>query len=1089
MPKGKKNFAFPQKRRCSIAFREDRAESFFENGISVFPLADVFLKNGKKHKKDNFKAADRPMSFSEGKGSGNYLSAAVRQPPQMRKSPFAEFGGRKKYHRGSFSWLGPSGGMEIVMKQRKTSSAFKKIIAMALASSLLVSFGTTALAGKTLAEHINFQEQIKLDDVLYDNNYYVDYVKEKEGEFSDVTDAEIKIDVNNYTSFEGKQPEIKTYEGKENVFYTDADNESVTWEINVEKAGFYQFRIEYLPVDGNTLAVSRAFKIDGEYPYDELEDIKLRRHWVDTAKPKVNNLGDEVRPSQTEIQEWTTTDLYDSLGEYSLPLKVALTAGKHTITMYSVDQPLAIASFSLVAPVKIKTYAEVKAEYEQKGYKPATQTIRFEAEDKDFVDFKTESTMTIGASSDSTLTPVGITSKKYNYIGGGTWSGGDQTIQWEFEVKESGLYKLAPRYIQSYGNGFTSTRQIMIDGNIPFEEWIETKFTYDEKWITKAFSDENGDPYLIYLSEGKHTLSMRVVMGEMTDVIHRVTDVTSKLSNAIRNITMITGQSPDLNYDYRLERQIPSLIPDLNEIVTELKYCVDKISGYTVKRTPIVNNFTMSYELVEEMINKPSKIPAKLADLTSSLTSIGTWLNDIKSHGFGFDYIQFTAPDAKIVSEKSTFWDSLYATFATFILSYTKDYSAIGQFTENNEEYETIDVWISRGKEQAEIVKDLTDSDFTEKYKVNVKINVLPQGALGGGTSPLLLAINAGTEPDVVLSIAANVPTDYAMRNATYDLTKFEDFEDYIKYTYNQAVVPLTYEGGVYGLPETLTYKAMYYRTDVFEQLDFDVPNTWDDVVETLLPQLYQYNMQFGMLNDPGMMIYQNNARYYTETGYTSLVDSPEFLEGYDRLVKMYTDYGCPVSASVLNRFRSGEMPICVDAFDLYIQLVYSAPELVGKWKMVPIPATVQDDGSLNRCSGAILGMASCILATTDNPEASWDFIKWFNSTETQVAFGRQNESILGVSSRILPANIEAFKKLPWTKQELEVIEVCFDNSRGTPAVLGGYFTGRHITNAYTSCVTQGKSVREELERAAEAINKELRRKQIMYGVNPEGLK
>jgi len=43
------------------------------------------------------------------------------------------------------------------------------------------------------------------------------------------------------------------------------------------------------------------------------------------------------------------------------------------------------------------------------------------------------------------------------------------------------------------------------------------------------------------------------------------------------------------------------------------------------------------------------------------------------------------------------------------------------------------------------------------------------------------------------------------------------------------------------------------------------------------------------------------------------------------------------------------------------------------------------------------------------------------------------------------------------------------------------------MTTVYTNRVTQGASAREEREKAAEAINKELRRKQIMYGVNPEG--
>ncbi len=977
------------------------------------------------------------------------------------------------------------------MKQRKLTSAMKKVVAVALSAMLLLGSGTTVFAGQTLAENINFQEQVKLDDVLYNNNYYGDYAKDKAKDFADITDAVVNVDVNNYTEFEGAEPEIKSLEGKDNVLYISNDNKSVTWVITVEKAGFYQMNIEYLPVDGNGLAVARGLMIDGEYPYDELSSLKFARHWIDSNKPKTNNLGDQVRPSQVEVQEWTKTAIYDAQGEYTSPLKIALTEGTHTIKLVFIDQPLAIASFSFGAPEQLKSYESVLKEWKDAGYKNATKNIRFEAEDKDYITFKSDSSITIASSSDSTLTPVGITSKVYNHIGASSWGGGNQVIEWKFTVEESGLYQLAPRYYQGYGNGLSSTRQIKIDGVVPFEEFNEVVFTYSKKWMTAPFADEDGNPYLVYLEAGEHTISMRAVMGQMTEAIHLVNNITSKLSNAYRNITMITGQEPDLNYDYRLERQIPTLLGDLQDIVDELKKCIKVVDDFAIKTTPIENNFKMSYELIEEMIKKPSKIPAKLADLSSSLTSIGTWLNDIRYQCFALDYIQFAAPEQEIVNEKNTLWDSLYAIFANFILSYQKDYSAIGFMGEGSEDYQSIEVWVSRGKELCEILKELVDSSFGEKHKINVNINVLPSGALGGGTSPLLLAINAGTEPDVVMGIGTDVPVDYAIRNAMYDLTRFEDFEQISDYTLDECFVPVSYEGGVYAMPETMGFNVMFYREDIFKQLDMKVPDTWDEVIDSLLPQLYQYNMQFYMPLEADMLVYQNGGEYYSDTRYTSKVDSAEFMKGFESHVKMFTDYGCPVSASFLNRFRSGEMPIGIGGFDMYISLVYAAPELTGKWKMVPVPATVMDDGTLNRCSGGLVGTCSAILAAAEErgtAEAAWEYLKWYLSADTQEDYVRQVESIMGIQSRVCTANLEAFRRMSWSKEELEVIQVSFDNAKSIPAALGGYFTNRHLTNARNRCIISGQSVRESLEEAAEDINKELKRKQKMYKVNPEGL-
>lgn len=981
------------------------------------------------------------------------------------------------------------------MKQSKKKSVALRATAVALAAVLMLSSGTTVFAGKTFAESTNFKEQIKLDDVLYDANYYSDYLLKKEKDFSDYEGSAIEMSTSGFSASEGAAPEIKTLEGKENVLYISNDNQSVSWQVNIETAGFYQFNMEYLAIDGNGLAVSRAILIDGESLYDELDNIKLYRHWVDSEKPRTNNLGDQVRPSQLENQEWIKTAIYDAQGEYPQPLKVGLTAGVHTITLKYIDQPLAISSFKLEAPDKIKSYADVLKEYKNKGYKNASDSVRFEAEYKDNIVYKTDSGITIGVSSDSTLTAVDIdpkyavTHNVFNHVAGSSWKAGNQEIQWKFSVKESGLYKLSARLYQAFGNGVSSTRQIKIDGVVPFEEFNEFVFKYDADWKTQALSDEEGNPYLIYLEKGDHTISMRVVMGELTEVIHNMNEITSMYSNAIRNITMITGQSPDLNYDYRLERQIPTLLGDLQKIVDLLVSCRDTIDVFSSKQTPAENNLTMSIELLEKMIEMPSKIPAGLSDLTSSLTNIGTWLNELKVNSFGLDYISFVSPDEEVINEKSSVWDTLYALFANFILSYQKDYNAIGSMGESNEEYESIDVWVSRGKEWCEILKDMVDNTFTKEHKINVNLNILPSGSLGGGTSPLLLAINAGTEPDVVVGLDSSIPVDYAIRGSMYDLAKFKDFKEVEKRFLPSTFMALKYHGGVYGLPETTAFNAMFYRTDIFEQLDLKVPENWDQICDDLLPQLYQYNMQFSYGGDVSLRIFQNGGKYYSETGYSTALDTPEALKGFTEHVEMYTELGCPVAASFLNRFRSGEMPIGIAGFDFYLQLVYAAPELTGKWKMIPMPYNVLDDGTKN--DKVPLGTASSVsmLSTCENPEASWEFMKWYTSEETQANYGRQIESILGIQSRWTPSNLAAFRKLPWSKEELEVIENCWSRSTADQAVLGGYITTRSIGNAINRCIINGDSPRESMEQCVEEINIELRRKQEMYNINPEGLK
>ena len=67
--------------------------------------------------------------------------------------------------------------------------------------------------------------------------------------------------------------------------------------------------------------------------------------------------------------------------------------------------------------------------------------------------------------------------------------------------------------------------------------------------------------------------------------------------------------------------------------------------------------------------------------------------------------------------------------------------------------------------------------------------------------------------------------------------------------------------------------------------------------------------------------------------------------------------------------------------------------------------------------------------------------------------------------------------------------------ARDMPIVLGGYFTGRHIVNAWNRVVMSAQTnvikrtartrvlVRDSLEEAVQDINRELRQKQEEYGV------
>lgn len=347
-----------------------------------------------------------------------------------------------------------------------------------------------------------------------------------------------------------------------------------------------------------------------------------------------------------------------------------------------------------------------------------------------------------------------------------------------------------------------------------------------------------------------------------------------------------------------------------------------------------------------------------------------------------------------------------------------------------------------------------------------------------------MLAITAGNAPDIAMGVSANSPVEFAIRDAVTDLSKFESFADVQPRFLEKIWIPFQYQGGVYALPETMSFTSLFYRKDLFEEYGMELPETWDDLYYTLLPQLYQNGMQFYQPQDFTPFLYQHGGSFYNEAGTKSALDSAEAFQAFRAYTEMFTNYGSPVNANFLTRFRTGEMPIGIGNFALYLQLSTAAPELVGRWGMALLPGVVQSDGTINRSSGSLAGECDILLAQSEKQDAAWEFLEWWSRDDTQREYARELESLIGVEARWNSANLNVFQSLDWEEEDLAVLGEQWKWATETPVVLGGYYTTRYVNNAFNSVVVSGKmTVRDALENAVKEINRELKMKQEEYGV------
>ena len=123
------------------------------------------------------------------------------------------------------------------------------------------------------------------------------------------------------------------------------------------------------------------------------------------------------------------------------------------------------------------------------------------------------------------------------------------------------------------------------------------------------------------------------------------------------------------------------------------------------------------------------------------------------------------------------------------------------------------------------------------------------------------------------------------------------------------------------------------------------------------------------------------------------------------------------------------------------------------------------------------------LLDACDNKRGAWDFLKWWTSEEIQTKYGREIENRLGLSARYASANVEAFESMPWTVSELTTLNKLWKNVKGVPEVAGGYFTSRHLNNAFRRVINYGEDARTTLLDYAEKIDKEITNKRNELGI------
>lgn len=527
--------------------------------------------------------------------------------------------------------------------------------------------------------------------------------------------------------------------------------------------------------------------------------------------------------------------------------------------------------------------------------------------------------------------PYSVTNTILNYVGGETWCSAGQWIEWEFSVPEDGYYNITVKGRQNYARGSVSSRTVYIDGEIPFEEMEEISFEYENDWNNLTLADADGNPYKIYLTEGTHTIRLEATLGGSGILLEELEDSIYRLNQIYRKLLVYTGATPDQYRDYNIDQVYPEVMEAMDLESKRLYKIVDEMVAYTGQKADKIATAQTLAQQLERFVEKPNKITEEFTTFKDNITSLGTAVLNMGETKLDIDYLVITSTDTEPEKDEANFFSKMWHEIKAFAATFYVDYDAVGDVYEENDE-EVVTVWILSGRDQGTILKSMVDDTFTPDTGIKVNVEVVAANAL-------LSAVMAGRGPDVVLSVGADQPVNYALRGAAEDLTQFEDYQEVLSSYTESSYQQYCLDGAIYAIPETQTFNVMFYRTDVLEQLELEVPQTWQDLIE-MLPTIQGNNMSIGIPSAAGSsgsasasttiasnaadlslyfsLLYQYGGDLYNEAGTKAEINDEAGVEAFDVYTRFFTDYGIPTYFDFVSRFRSGEMPIGIASYSTY---------------------------------------------------------------------------------------------------------------------------------------------------------------------------
>ncbi len=863
--------------------------------------------------------------------------------------------------------------------------------------------------------------------------------------------------------------------GSKVLNWTEDVQDQIDFTFNVDVAGDYYVSFDVLSNDDSVKPDEITLAVN-DVTQDAYKNIRLLTQWAREGNElSFDTYNNQVYDQNVPYTIWNETLLRDQLFMDQYPLLISLNQGENTITLTREQGVFYLGDLKIY---EAKRYMDYQNYLDLTQSTPAqNELITLEAEE---YTFKNNISVIPEMVKSPSVSPFNSELNYLNVIGDSFNEVGNQ-LTYYFNVEQSGYYNITLKYKNAYYDNRDVFRNIYINHDIPFSDMSGYDFSYTSAWENETLHNDEGN-FRFYFETGINSITLEADASSYKNDYERIQQIIEEITAYSIQLKKLTGGETDQNREWDIASFIPETqqlfdtwYNDLDQIYTHIQM----LATNDKKSTEIAKQLELGLQKLFVLKSDINEIPHQtymLSTGTNSLSQILSIVNtELIDQPLRLDKLYIHSEDVS-VPKPSVFFGSEW-------IASMQIYQAASNF-KATDDYD-IEIWVNRSRYYISMMQQMTDATFTHDTGIKVKYSVMPN------EQKLILANAADTQPDMALGVSAWLPYELGLRGAATDMRQFDTFNEVIKNFAPGSFLNMIHDQKVYGLPETQDFQVTYYRKDIMDALNLDVPNTYEEI-EGILPTLQRYGMNYYLplsgdsalkpFSATSPFIYQFGETMYSQDGFDVNIDSEKAMEGINTMVDLYTVYSLALQTpNFYNAFREASIPIGLSSFNTYVQLTFAAPEISNQWDIALAPGHEISPGVINRDNTGA-AQSSIIFEKSQHKEEAWKLLEWWMSTETQTQFIYNLLVTYGDGFLWNSANLEAFKTLPIPQEHIDVILEQWSYLHEVPKVPGGYKLERELSNVWNSVVFDGVDVRSAVDDAVLLIKRELERKYQEFG-------